>query len=94
MEDSDTPTSVQYEVLSNGQIINALAIHGSTSLYCVSTFNEETEQNWIQVWRRKTLRAEFGPYNCTTLDFKLLDKNLICLNDPDENGTKLMLLMV
>jgi len=71
-----------------------LAVHGSTSLYAISTFNEETELNFIQVWRRKTLRAEFGPYNCTTLDFKLIDKNFICFNDPDENGTKLALLAV
>ena len=46
--------SIIHEILSNGQIINGISLHGPTGLYTVSTFNEETEENWIQVWRRKT----------------------------------------
>ena len=46
--------TISHEILSNGQIINAVPIHGPTALFAVSTLNEETEENWIQVWRRKT----------------------------------------
>ena len=79
-------------MVSNGQIINALSLHGPTQLFCVSTLNEETEQNWVQVWRRKTLKAEFGPFNVMTLDFKLISRDYVCMNDPSEGGQKLSLL--
>jgi len=46
-DNEEVPASVQYEQLSNGQIINALSLHGLTSLFAVSTFNEETELNYI-----------------------------------------------
>ena len=74
--------TISHEILSNGQIINAVPIHGPTALFAVSTLNEETEENWIQVWRRKTQRAIFGPYDCTTLDLKLISKNKVVIPDP------------
>lgn len=55
MKDGDDPDKVTLvnEDVSNGQIINATSMPGTTGFYAVSTFNEETEESYIQIWRRK-----------------------------------------
>ena len=41
-DNEEEPATISYEILSNGEIINALALHGPTSLFCVSTYDDET----------------------------------------------------
>ena len=86
--------SISHVIMSNGQIINALPLQGQTGLFAVSTMNEETEECWIQIWRRQSLRGCFGPYETTTLDLKLFQKNFICLPDPREEGKRLSILSI
>jgi hypothetical protein len=42
-DNEEEPATISYEILSSGEIINALALHGPTSLFCVSTYDAETE---------------------------------------------------
>lgn len=71
-----------------------MPIHGPTTLFGVSTFNEETEQSWLQIWRRKQMRLELGPFSSTVLDLRLVGKNLLCLPDPRTAGMSLCLVSV
>lgn len=49
LKDGDDPDKVTLvnEDLSNGQIINATSMPGTTGFYAVSTLNEETEDSYI-----------------------------------------------
>lgn len=69
-------------------------MHGPTSLFAISTSNEETGECWVQIWRRKILRGQYGPYSNMILDFKLIHKNFIVLPDPSEEGHKLGILAI
>ena len=93
-DNEEEAATISYEILADGEIINALALHGPTSLFCVSTYDAEREQSHVQVWRRRTKQAEFGPFDVMTLDFKLVEKNFICLADPNDNGSKLVIYKV
>ena len=44
----------QHEVIANGQVINALALPGTVGQFAVSAYNEETDENYVQSFRRKT----------------------------------------
>ena len=93
-DNEDEPVTISYEILSSGEIINAVALHGPTSLFCVSTFDSETDQSYVQVWRRRIKQGEYGPFDCMTLDFKLIEKNFLCMPDPQTGGAKLVALKV
>lgn len=86
LKDGDDPEKVALinEEISNGQIINATSIPGTTGFYAVSTLNEETEDSYIQIWRRKNKRELYGPYENMVLDLKPCGKDTVCFPDPNK----------
>ena len=86
LKDGDDPEKVTLinEDLSNGQIINATSMPGTTGFYAVSTLNEETEDSYIQIWRRKNKRELLGPFENMVLDLKPCAKDTVCFPDPDK----------
>mmetsp|Transcript_24611 Transcript_24611/g.38227 ORF Transcript_24611/g.38227 Transcript_24611/m.38227 type:complete len:128 (+) Transcript_24611:2226-2609(+) len=92
-EDSFVPELV-HEFASLGQIINAAPLHGPTGVFIVSAMNEETEECWIQVWKRKMQRACFGPYSEMTLDMCPVTKSSVIVPHPEEGGASLAILNI
>ena len=58
---------------------------GTTGFYAISTLQEETEDSYVQIWRRKNIRETYGPYTNVVLDLKPFGKDLICFPDPNKN---------
>ena len=82
-------SKITYEILAQGSIYNALCLRGPTGVFALSSYNEETDENYVQIFRRKTERGSFGPFEVNILDFILIDDDRICLPDPEQYATKL-----
>lgn len=94
--DQEFNLSIEHEILANGSVLNGVSLHGATCQFAVSTYNEETEQSFVQVYRRKSLRSTIGPFACTIADLKSFwgVRDSLCIPDPEDGGKNLILIEV
>ncbi len=54
--------ALQKEILTAGQIVFGTLIPKKQDFYVVSTFNEETEESVISVYRKFNKKFDLGPF--------------------------------
>ena len=94
--DQELNLSIEHEIIANGSVLNGISFHGAICQFAVSTYNEETEQSFVQVFRRKSLRSTIGPFVCIIADLISFwgVRDFLCIPDPEDGGKNLILIEV
>jgi hypothetical protein len=62
---------LEKEIETQGALLNGCVIPNRTDYFVVSLSVEETEQNFVQIYRRFTEKKSIGPLDNQVLDLKM-----------------------
>lgn len=77
---------VENEILGMGMALNGSIMPSRQDYYLVAIMNEETEENFVCVYRRQKMKRALGPFNQQVLDLKMSALNNMMFI-PGENFT-------
>ena len=63
--------SIEKQIQGLGSALNGSVMPNKQDYFLVSTQNEETEENFVCVYRRQVLKRQLGPFDCQVLDLKM-----------------------
>ena len=53
---------VEHSILGMGMALNGAIVPNRQDFFLISTMNEETEENFVGVYRRQQMKRALGPY--------------------------------
>ena len=62
---------VEHSVLGMGMALNGSIMPNRQDFFLVATMNDETEENFVCVYRRQKMKRALGPFNDQVLDLKM-----------------------
>ena len=62
---------VEHSILGMGMALNGAIVPNRQDFFLISTMNEETEENFVGVYRRQQMKRALGPYSEQVLDLKM-----------------------
>ena len=62
---------IEKEIVGLGQAINGSVMPNRQDYFIISTYNEDSDENFVSVYRRQTLKRQLGPFDCQVLDLKM-----------------------